>query len=337
MASWWARHSISPAALAVAVMLTAGCGGAPLEPSSATPPTTSGVRSVVSSATPAPRRSTSSPVERPAAPGPLIVIDPGHSGKAIRSTATHGLRDIDYPNYPEIYEMFDVSTCVARALRFDGYRVKLTKAHVLSSVSHSQRAAVANTNHAALAISVHDDHGVSARFEHTYDQRGTRRSDGSYPAMYRGTGSQRLVYDHPDTAKRSQTYAQAIARARTTARQRSVTVAQNSYDGRFPLEPGNLALVQLFSTVPWVYNEMGALTAGRTGQAMSIDSETAYAVGLLTGVEAAVPLVAGRANPPTSSASTLHDCLVQQVQPESGRLTRPRKYLPYHFEEHSRP
>ncbi len=51
--------------------------------------------------------------------GPLVVIDPGHSGRSIRSThrPPDGLRDVDYPNYPEIYETFDVSNCVATGLR----------------------------------------------------------------------------------------------------------------------------------------------------------------------------------------------------------------------------
>lgn len=59
---------------------------------------------------------------------PMIVIDPGHSGKRISSVDKRiHLRDIDYPNLPEIYEMWVVSTCVGRALEIDGYRVSLTK------------------------------------------------------------------------------------------------------------------------------------------------------------------------------------------------------------------
>ncbi len=326
MVGWLAVRGATPVALAVVLMLTAGCGAVPVDSSEQTAPASTVSKTPSPSASASPR-----PVERVAAGGPVIVIDPGHSGKTIQSTALHGLRDIDYPNYPEIYEMFDVSICVSSALRSDGYRVTLTKAHAGSSVSHSERAAVANTLHAALAISVHDDHGVSARFEHTYDQRGTRRSDGSYPAMYRGVGGHRTVYALRATAALSQTYARVVARARTAAQHRPVTVAQNSYNGRAPLEPGNLALVQLFSKVPWVYNEMGALTAGRITQAMSIADETAYATGLLSGVETAVPLDAGRANRPTSSARALPDCLVKQVEPKPGHLTRPKKYLPYHF------
>lgn len=261
---------------------------------------------------------------------PVIVIDPGHSGRTIRSITRNGLRDIDYPNYPEIYEAFDVSWCVARSLRADGYRVLLTKRQALSSVSHTQRAAVANDNHAALAISVHDDHGVGPRFEATYDQRGVRHN-GAYSPMYRGEGVHRTVFSSSATARQSQRYAGIIAAARTRAQGRAVTVQENSFNGRAPLESGNLALVQLFSDVPWVYNEMGALTDGHVRQAMSVASETGYADGLLAGIEAAVPLVPGRPGRSTSSAGTLTSCLTRRLEPQPGQFTRPQEYLPHGF------
>lgn len=262
---------------------------------------------------------------RPAAP--VIVIDPGHSGGTIMSRTTHGLRDVDYSNYPEIYETWDVSTCVARALRTDGYRVTLTKKHALSSVSLADRAAIANRAKAALAVSVHDDHGQSSAFQATYSQRGVTHT-GRHHAMYRGVGSHRTVFAHPTVARRSETYATKIAQARTTAQHHQVTVRENSFAGRAPLEPGNLALVQLLADVPWVYNEAGARTAGSPTRAMSISAETAYATGLLAGIEASVPLVAGRANPATTSAAGLRGCLTKQVGTPD-HLTRPTRHLPY--------
>jgi N-acetylmuramoyl-L-alanine amidase len=259
-----------------------------------------------------------------------IVIDPGHSGTSIRSTDKTGLRDIDYPNYPEIYEMFDVSSCVAQALRVDGYRVLLTKKRALSTVGHRARATIANRAKADLAISVHNDHGVGARFQATYSQRGVKRSNGTYPKMYRGTGKHRTEFALPAVARRSDAAARAIARARTTTQQRPVSVTQNSYNGRAPLEPGNLALVQLFSTVPWVYNEMGALTGGSTTRAMSITSERRYAAGLLAGVEAAVPR-SSAPEPSRATTATLTTCLRRQVEPTKGTFTRPKRYLPTGF------
>ena len=338
-----------PALVVLAAVLSGGCGvliPAGTNTDSRSSPTAVGTPSGPASASavqadgpaPGPVTVTAAPASpSPTAPTPssppkvpVIVIDPGHSGRSIRSTTRNELRDIDYPNYPEIYEMFDISVCVAKALRKDGYRVLLTKRHALSSVSHAKRAAVANDNAADLAISVHDDHGVGPRFEATYSQRGIER-DGLYHEMYRGEGDHRTVYARPATAKRGQRYARIIATARTQAQGRPVRVAENSFDGRAPLEPGTLALVQLLSKRPWVYNEMGALTAGDPTVAMSITSERTYALGLLTGVEAAVPLVPGQPNPATTSGGGLKGCLTRRVEPTPGKFSRPERYLPYGF------
>jgi hypothetical protein len=189
---------------------------------------------------------------------------------------------------------------------------------------------VANRARADLAISVHDDHGASARFQATYDQRGVRGRTGRYGPMYRGRGGDRTVFALPAVAVQSQRAARAIARARSQAQGRPVSVRQNSFTGRDPLEPGNLALVQLFSTVPWVYNEMGARTGGSTTRAMSIAAERGYAAGLVTGVQAAVPLPPGASSTPPS-ADELTSCLRDQVEPTPGTFTRPRRYLPDGF------
>jgi N-acetylmuramoyl-L-alanine amidase len=284
--------------------------------------------------TPATPRPTNRPSARPprTVAGPMVVIDPGHSGQSIRSTdAATGLHDIDYPNYPEIYEMFDVSSCVAAGLRTDGYRVRLTKAHALDSVGLAARARVANQAHAALAISVHDDHSQGPGFEATYSQRGVRHG-GAYHPMYRGTGSRRTVYRNATVAKASERAAAVLARERASAQGRPVSVRENIYTGRPPLEPGNLALVQLLADVPWVYNEMGAKTRGSTTRAMSIASETAYATGLLRGVEAAVPPGGkGGLARPSAGSKGLRSCLVDRVEPSRGHFTRPTRYLPDGF------
>lgn len=235
----------------------------------------------------------------------MIVIDPGHSGRSVRSRTTNGLLDFDYPNYPELTEMFDISTCVAKGLRADGYRVILTKKRASDSVSLTERAEIANRAKAELAISVHDDHGQGPSFQATYSQRGIKH-DGRYHEMYRGTGSRRTVFGRPSVAEASQRAARIIAKERAEAQGRPVSVRENSFNGRAPLEPGNLALVQLLSEVPWVYNEMGALTGASTTKRLTLDAETGYAKGLLDGVEAAVPI--DGANKPTSSTE-LRSCL----------------------------
>ena len=238
----------------------------------------------------------------------MIAIDPGHSGRSIRSRTTNGLLDFDYPNYPEITETFDISACVAQGLRADGYRVILTKKRAGDSVSLTERAEIADRAKADLAISVHDDHGQGPAFQATYSQRGIKH-DGSYHEMYRGTGTRRTVFDHPSVAKASERAARIIADERARAQGRPVSIRENSFSGRAPLEPGNLALVQLLSDVPWVYNEMGALTGGSTTRRMTLGAETGYAKGLLDGVEAAVPVDGATHQTPTA---TLRSCLAKR-------------------------
>ena len=270
------------------------------------------------------------PVPTPSAatPAPMIVIDPGHSGRSIRSTIPgSGLQDIDYPNYPEIYEMFDVGSCAGQALQADGYRVTLTKRKALDSVGLAARAKVANDAQAALALSVHDDHSQGPAFQATYSQRGIRH-DGSYHAMYRGTGSRRTVFSDAAVAKASEQAAATIARERTKAQGRTVSVRENTYTGREPLEPGNLAIVQLLAKVPWVYDEAGAKVGSSTTRAMSIATEEAYARGLVVGVEAAVPLAAGTVPQPSAGVRQLKQCLTTAATPGGGRVTRPSRYRP---------
>lgn len=209
-----------------------------------------------------------------------MVIDPGHSGRWIRSRTTNGLLDVDYPTEPEMTEVFDISTCVGRGLRTDGYRVILTKKHADDSVSLTQRARIATDAHAALAVSIHDDHSQGPGFQATYSQRGLA-VNGRYPLMYRGTGSHRTVFDDPAVARASERAARVIASKRTAAQGQRVRVGQNDFEGRPPIEPGNLAMVQLLATVPWVYNEAGARTGASPTTPMGLGARSAYAAGLL--------------------------------------------------------
>jgi hypothetical protein len=83
--------------------------------------------------------------------------------------------------------------------------------------------------------------------------------------------------------------------------------------------------------VPWVYNEMGARTAGDVSTAVSIPAETRYAQGLLLGVERSVPLDTGVVDQPSRGFRGLRRCLVKRVEPRAGVYNRPRAYLPDGF------
>src|SRR5690606_24979292 len=86
---------------------------------------------------------------------PVIVIDPGHSGDSIKSREPRtGLTDFDYPNDPEMDEVFAVSSCVTDALEDLDYKVIMTKEHVDDTVGLVERAEIANDADADLAVSV---------------------------------------------------------------------------------------------------------------------------------------------------------------------------------------
>jgi hypothetical protein len=59
------------------------------------------------------------------------------------------------------------------------------------------------------------------------------------------------------------------------------------YDlGSRGLAPGNIWLVQLLSRVPWIYNESGGNSAGRSG--LNAADENSYADALVSAVEACI-------------------------------------------------
>jgi N-acetylmuramoyl-L-alanine amidase len=224
----------------------------------------------------------------PPAEQPVIVVDPGHSGESIKSETETGLTDFDYPNKPEMDEVYEISTCVADALENLDYEVIMTKEAAADTVGLVERARVANRADADLAISVHNDHSQDPAFQAVYSQRGTKE-DGEFGEMWRGTGDNRTVFDRPQVADDSARYARIIARERSKAQDRDVSITEFDFVGREGLEPGNIPMVMLFAEVPWVYNEAGAMTGGSTTQRMPRSAQLGYAQGLLNGIVAAVP------------------------------------------------
>jgi N-acetylmuramoyl-L-alanine amidase len=203
---------------------------------------------------------------------PVIVLDPGHSGTSgERIDPATGILDHDYPNVPEIQEMFDVAQKIKQKLEADGYTVIMTKNAVNDSVSHRGRADIANNAHAALAVSIHDDHGQSSSFAQVFAQR---------VGLYREYNGKKFAFSNSDVAAKSQQYAQAMVEGRSAGEGHSVTLTDNNFNGRAGLAAGNLALVQLFANVPWVYNEIGASGGLDTAK---------YAQGIAAGIEKAIP------------------------------------------------
>jgi N-acetylmuramoyl-L-alanine amidase len=216
-----------------------------------------------------------------AASAPVIVLDPGHSGKDLKVVDPRtGLVDHDYPNHPEMEEMFRVAEQVGAILEKAGYQVVYTKKAVTDSVSLRERATIAQNARAALAVSIHDDHTQPfGTFAQVYAQR--------VGAWRGGTADKpRAVFDNAAVAARSQSLADIFASERARAEGHKVTVTAVSFSGRAGLEPGNIPEVQLFAgagdhRVPWIYNEVGGIGFGAR-------QEAAYAQGLAKAIEKCV-------------------------------------------------
>jgi len=215
-----------------------------------------------------------------------LVLDPGHSGKNLQVVdAQTGLVDHDYPNHPEMEEMFRVAQKVAAILEKAGYQVVYTKKAVTDSVTLRQRATIAQDARAALAVSIHDDHTQPYQsFAQVYAQR--------VGAWRGGTASQpKVVFSNVSVAEKSESFADIFAKERALTEGHPVTVTAVSFDGRAGLEPGNIPEVQLFAggmassltdhPVPWIYNEVGGIGFGTK-------QEQAYAQGLAKAIEKCV-------------------------------------------------
>lgn len=214
---------------------------------------------------------------------PVIVLDPGHSGTDIASVDPKtGLNDHDYPNFPEIYEAWDVAQKVGANLEAAGYDVVFTKNSALDSVSLRQRAEIAMSVEADLAVSIHDDHGQK------FDNYGEVFAQEL--GLWRGgtAANPRVTFTNKDIADKSLAAAANFVSERSRTEGRTVDLTQVNFAGREGIDPGNITQVQLYAgeephPVPWVYNEVGGIGYGPV-------QEAAYVQGLTDAIMKSVPI-----------------------------------------------
>ncbi len=218
---------------------------------------------------------------------PVIVIDPGHSPWIHAIDGRTGLNVSDYANEPEMKDVFAVALMVKRRLTADGYRVILTKTRLRERVSLARRAAIANRVHADLALSIHDQAGA---YGGIHFNRGNNivyyQSVGTYRMNIYGD---RIRFTSRRVAALSERYGRIFKRQRHRVEGHFVALRGNvGYDlGTRGLAPGNIWMVQLLSQVPWIYNEAGGNSRGRTR--LDLRDRHRYANGLVAAVEHCVP------------------------------------------------
>jgi N-acetylmuramoyl-L-alanine amidase len=221
---------------------------------------------------------------------PVIVLDPGHSPAIHRIDPRTHLDVSDYPNEPEMRDMYAVARLVRAKLVAAGYRVVMTKSSAHDRASLARRAAIANRVHAALAVSIHDQAGAGG---------GIRFDRGNNIVYYQSVGTYRTnVYGHRvrftnrRVAALSRSYGRIFQRQRHKVEHHHVTLRDNvGYNlGSRGLPAGNIWMVQLLSHVPWIYVEAGGNSAGRVG--LSRADKHRYADGLVAAIEHCVPVPA---------------------------------------------
>lgn len=214
---------------------------------------------------------------------PVIVIDPGHSRTISAVDPATGLNVSDYENEPEMRDVFAVAQLVRSALLARGYRVIMTKTSVDQPRSLGQRAAIARDAHASLALSIHDQAGSNG---------GIGFRAGNSIVYYQSTGTyrataagRRIYFSDAALARTSERYGAVFAAQRRRVEGISVRLQGNTgYDlGGRGLAGGDIWMVQLLSGVPWIYNEAGGNSSGRTG--LSTADRATYAAALVAGVE----------------------------------------------------
>lgn len=209
----------------------------------------------------------------------VVIIDPGHANSTPHKDSPDpaGLIDINSANTPEMKNMFDVAKLVQTKLNTDGYKALLTKDTNDSVPTSYERAKFADSNNGDIALSIHTYSGFPGSGFGSYGEIYPQKV-GEYRTTTTGTD---VKFTNADTATKSQRYAKKFKAARSV-NENGVIIKDNSFDGRSGIAPGNLAIVQLISNVPWVYNESDAMT-GSVG--LSSSDKQKYADGLIKGVK----------------------------------------------------
>jgi N-acetylmuramoyl-L-alanine amidase len=155
-------------------------------------------------------------------------------------------------------DVFAVAQLVRTQLVTAGYRVIMTKPTVDTPTTLGVRAQIANSAHAALALSIHDQAGPNG---------GIGFSQGNNIVYYQSLGTYRetpsgkkVYFANSRVAALSKKCAKIFQQKRAAAQGASVALFGNTgYNlGSRGLPGGNIWVVQLLSQVPWIYNKRAA-------------------------------------------------------------------------------
>lgn len=205
---------------------------------------------------------------------PIVFLDPGHGATNEVVDPKTGVRDIESDNGKETDDVWDVANIAKKDLEKLGYEVAMSKDKVREKSSFREKANKANKSNAVIGISIHTDAVVNEIY---YQKVG----------LYRQSGSNKSVFNNEEVAKKSIDYANTFKDVRKEVENVSadVIVHGDYSDGR-DLAAGNIALIMLWSDVPWVYLEKKQDGGG----SLSGSSKKEYAKSIVEGVKKTNPI-----------------------------------------------
>ncbi|WP_233425546.1 N-acetylmuramoyl-L-alanine amidase [Gordonia otitidis] len=214
----------------------------------------------------------------------VVALDPGHSPTHVEPfDPVTGAKMVDDPNGAEGDDNLYVANAVKTALeRSRGYKVVLLKTRADEQVNYRERIARAEQAGAAIGVSIHTSPGDNAIFP---------QRDGLFREGPGADGAtKRVTFTDAELATRSQLYSTKFSAARQAAEGHSITIRDNSFNGRAPLWSGNIPIISLISQkVPWVYNEFGPASGAGGANAVAHTDLDKYATGIADGIRAATP------------------------------------------------
>lgn len=208
---------------------------------------------------------------------PVVFLDPGHSGEDINGIdAATGIRDHDYPNVPEINDVWDVAQIAQKDLKKDGYTVVLSKQNAQETSNLRTKSSKADSSGADIAVSIHTDPNLPNTGWITIPKVGQFREteDGK-----------KIKYNNVDTAKISEKYAIKFKDNRRDREGQDVVMKDISLSGRSGLAGGNIPLIMLFSDTPWIYLEKKSGNGG-----LSKAQKEDYAKSIVKSVKSSLPI-----------------------------------------------
>ena len=209
-----------------------------------------------------------------------VVLDVGAGGNISQYTdEKSGLADSELFNSSSFKDRVDIANIIKTDLETGGYNVIMTKSSNDSVVNRRIKVDEILSGDADIVVSIQTN---NSSLNEVWPQRVNN---------YREFNGKKLSLTNESVSKLSQTYAEAISKARQTTEGGTIGLdsTNSSQAGFFENTPskGNISLEQLWGQdKPWVYSQISQDGPNST---LTNDKKQKYASGLISGIKASIP------------------------------------------------